>query len=100
VDIDINGFTFPVEVVVMEMRGLDKVQMILWRPFLATAQAIINVDRWEIIIRSREEYITYKVSGQYCYPKQYDVLKEEPNLKVEEEEENKEHEGQGLPGTS
>jgi len=44
VNINIDGFTFPIEVVVMEMKGLDKVQMILRRHFLATARAIINVD--------------------------------------------------------
>jgi len=58
------------------------------------------VDQGEIIIRSEENYITYKVSGQYRYLKQDGVLKEEPNLKVEEEEDIKEPEGQGLPSTS
>jgi len=65
VNIDIDGFTFSIEVLVMEMRGFDRVQMILWRPFLATAQSIINVNQGEIIIRSGEKYITYKVSRQY-----------------------------------
>jgi len=82
-DINIDGFTFPTEVV-MEMRGLDRVQMILGRPFLATARAIINVDQREIIIRSREDYITYRVSSQYRYLNQNDVPKEETNLKVED----------------
>jgi len=99
-NIVIDGFTFPIEIIVMKMRRLDKVQMILGRPFLATARTIINVDQGKIIIRSREDYITYKVFGQYCYPKQDRVLKEEPNLKVEKEEDNKEPEGQGLPSTS
>jgi len=58
VDINIDGFTFPIEVVVMEMKRLDRVQMILGRSFLATTRAIINVDQGEIIIRSGEDYIT------------------------------------------
>jgi hypothetical protein len=62
VDINIDGFTFPVEVVVMEMKSLDRAQMILGRPFLATARAIIIVDQGKIIIRSVEDYITYKFS--------------------------------------
>jgi hypothetical protein len=65
VDIDIDGFTFPIEVVVMEIKRLAKVQMISGRLFLATAWAMINVDQWEIIIRSGEDYITYRVYGQY-----------------------------------
>ena len=44
VDIIIDGFTFPFEVVLMEMNGLNRAQMILGRPFLATAWAIINGD--------------------------------------------------------
>ena len=49
----------------MEMKGLDRAQMILRRPFIATSQAIINVDQGEIIIKSEKDYITYQVFGQY-----------------------------------
>jgi hypothetical protein len=58
------------------------------------------VDQGEIIIRSGEDYITYKFSRQYRYLKQNGVPKEKPNLKVEEEKEIKEPEEQGLPCTS
>ena len=75
VDVNIDGFNLPIDVVVMEMRGLDRVQMILGRPFLATARSIINVNQREIIIRSREYYTTYKVFGQYRYLKQEGVPK-------------------------
>lgn len=34
VNINVDGFTFPIDVVVMEMKGNDRVQMILGRPFL------------------------------------------------------------------
>ncbi|AES87754.2 hypothetical protein MTR_4g033750 [Medicago truncatula] len=95
-DINIDEFILPIEVVVMKMRGLDRVQMIIGRPFLATFRAIINVDQGIIIIRSREDYITYEVSGQYNYPKHDNVPKEEPNMKVEEEDKIKEPEGKGL----
>ena len=100
VDINIDRFTFPIEVVVMEMKGLDRAQMILGRPFFATTRAIVNVDQGEIIIRSGEDYITYRIFGQYRCLKQKGVLKEETNLKFEEEDEIKEPEGQGLPRTS
>jgi len=96
VDINFNGFTFPIEVVVMEMKGLDRVQMILGRPFLATARAVINVDQGKIINRSREDYITYRLSRQYRYLKQK-MPKKEPNLNFEDHEETKEPQGHGLP---
>jgi hypothetical protein len=70
------------------------------RPFLATARAIIKVDQGKVIIRPGEDYITYKVFGHYHLLKHDGVPKEEPNLKVEEEDEIKEPEGQGLPSTS
>ena len=83
VNISIDGFTFPIEVVVMEMKGLYKVQTILGRHFLATAQAIINVDPGEIIITLGEDYITYRDFEQYCCLRKNGVPKEEVNLKVE-----------------
>jgi hypothetical protein len=97
VDIIGDGCTSPIEVVVMEMKGLDRAQMILGRPFLPIGRAIINVDQGKIIIRSGEDYITYRVSGQYHLLKQDGMPKEEPNLNVEEKDETKEPEGQGLP---
>jgi len=42
VDINIDGFTFFIKVVVLEMKGLDRVQMILGRPLLATSRAILS----------------------------------------------------------
>jgi hypothetical protein len=74
--------------------------MILGRPFLVTAWTIINVDQGEIINRSGEDYIIYRVSGQYNHLRQMDVSKGEANLKVENHKESKEPEGQGLPSTS
>jgi len=86
VNINIDGFIFPIEVVVMEMKGLDKVQMILRSHFLATARAIINMNQGEIIIRSWEDCITYRVFGQYRCPRKKGVSKEEVKLKVEDQE--------------
>jgi hypothetical protein len=99
VNINVDEFNFPIEVVAMEMNGNDIVQMILGRPFLATAWIIINVDQGEIIIRSGEDYITYKVFGQYCYLSQRALPKETVSLKVDDREEDKEPEGHGLPST-
>ena len=65
VDMIIDEFIFPIEVVVMEMKGLDRAQIILERHFLATAQAIINMDQGKIIIRLGEDYITYRIFEQY-----------------------------------
>jgi len=33
VNVDVDGFTYPIEVVVMEMKGADIIQMILWKLF-------------------------------------------------------------------
>ena len=100
VNVSIDEFTFPIEVVVIVMNKIDRVQIILGRPSLATACAIINVDQGEIIIKSGEDYITYKVSGKYRYLRQRAMPKEEVNLKVEDQEEDKEPEGQWLLSTS
>jgi len=70
----------------MEMKGLNRAQMILGRPFLATARDIINVDQGKIIIRSGEDYIGYKFSGPYHFLKQDGVPKIELHLNEEEEE--------------
>jgi len=42
-DINVDGFTFLIKVVAMEMKENDRVQIILGRPFLATIRAIIVV---------------------------------------------------------
>jgi len=74
VNINIDGFTFPIEVVVMEMKGLYRAQMILGIPFIATVRTIINVDQGKIIIRSGEDCITYQISGQHrCLKKKRNV---------------------------
>jgi len=69
-------------VVVKEMKGLDRVQMILGRTFIANARAIINVDQGKTIIRSGDDYISYRVSGQYRYLRKRGMPKEEANLKA------------------
>lgn len=84
----------------MEMKEFDSVQMTLGRPFLATTRTIINMDQWEIIIRLGKDYITYKVSEQYCYLRQRVVSKEEANLNAEDQDQDKKHEGHRLLSTS
>lgn len=83
-NINVDGFIFPIEVVAMEMKENDRVQMILRRPFLATARAIINVNQGKIIIRSGEDYITYKGFGQYCFLRQRAMPNEKVGLNVED----------------
>lgn len=60
VDIKVDGFTFPFKVVVMEIEGTEKCEMILERRLLATANAIIDLGQGEIVIRSEEDFLAYK----------------------------------------
>ncbi|AES75072.1 hypothetical protein MTR_6g023930 [Medicago truncatula] len=43
--IKVDGFMFPIEVIVMKMEGMEKFLLILGSTFLATTRAIIDVDR-------------------------------------------------------
>nr|GEZ88898.1 reverse transcriptase domain-containing protein [Tanacetum cinerariifolium] len=60
--VKVGKFYFPADFVVLEFVADPRVSLILGRPFLSTAHAIINVFEREIIIRQNQQSLTIQCS--------------------------------------
>nr|GEY13966.1 hypothetical protein [Tanacetum cinerariifolium] len=56
--VPVGKFTFPVDFVVVDYESDPRVPLILGRPFLRTARALIDVHGEEMILRDRDERLT------------------------------------------
>jgi len=72
--VKVGDFIFPADFVVLNMEEGAKTSIILGRPFLATAGAIIDVQKGELILRLHEEKMTFNVFKAMRYP--HDLLGE------------------------
>ncbi|XP_057760551.1 uncharacterized protein LOC130980927 [Arachis stenosperma] len=59
--VKVNKFIYPADFVILETEEEGNNSIILGRPFLATARAIIDVEQGELTLRMHEESITLKV---------------------------------------
>nr|GEX92515.1 DNA-directed DNA polymerase [Tanacetum cinerariifolium] len=58
--VKVGKFYFPVDFVVLDFIADPRLPLILGRPFLRTAHAVINVYEGEIILRHEEQFLTLK----------------------------------------
>ncbi|XP_025652502.1 uncharacterized protein [Arachis hypogaea] len=58
--VKVGEFIFPADFVVLDMEEESKTSIILGRPFLATAGAIIDVQKGELVLRLHEEKIVFQ----------------------------------------
>ncbi|XP_076893462.1 uncharacterized protein LOC143545448 [Bidens hawaiensis] len=59
--VKVDKFVFPVDFVILDMEADDQVPLILGRPFLRTAKALIEVFDGKITLRLGEENVTFDV---------------------------------------
>ncbi|GKF01914.1 DNA-directed DNA polymerase, partial [Tanacetum coccineum] len=59
--VEINKFIFPVDFVVLEMDEDELVLIILGRPFLATAHAVIDVHEGKLSLRVGNKIVTFNI---------------------------------------
>ncbi|GJX32703.1 DNA-directed DNA polymerase [Tanacetum coccineum] len=59
--VKVSKFIFPVHFVVLEMDEDELVPIILGRPFLATARAVIDVHEGKLSLRVRNETVTFNI---------------------------------------
>nr|GFD18109.1 reverse transcriptase domain-containing protein [Tanacetum cinerariifolium] len=57
--VPVGKFTFPADFVVVDYESDSRVPLILGRPFLRTARALIDVHDEEMILRDGDESTTY-----------------------------------------
>ncbi|XP_016173001.1 uncharacterized protein LOC107615454 [Arachis ipaensis] len=67
--VKVGEFISPVDFVVLDMEEESNASIILGRPFLATAGAIIDVQKRELVIRLHEEKMVFNVFIAMSYPK-------------------------------
>ncbi|CAL1395141.1 unnamed protein product [Linum trigynum] len=63
--VKVGTFTYPVDFVILDINEDVDVTLILGRPFLATAKALIDVHSGKLILRAGNEQATFSVSGTY-----------------------------------
>ncbi|XP_057719796.1 uncharacterized protein LOC130934223 [Arachis stenosperma] len=66
--VKVGKFIFPVDFVVLDMEEEANTSIILGRPFLATAGAIIDVQKGELVLRLHEEEMVFNVFKAMSYP--------------------------------
>ncbi|XP_076939529.1 uncharacterized protein LOC143608361 [Bidens hawaiensis] len=66
--VKVDKFVFPVDFVVLDMDADEKVPIILGRPFLRTAKALIDMYDEKITLRVGDENVTYDVARSMRYP--------------------------------
>ncbi|GJY03747.1 DNA-directed DNA polymerase [Tanacetum coccineum] len=59
--VKVNKFIFPVDFIILEMDEDELVSIILGRPFLATARAVIDVHEGKLSLRVGSETITFNI---------------------------------------
>ncbi|GJX87925.1 DNA-directed DNA polymerase [Tanacetum coccineum] len=65
--VKINKFIFSVDFVVLEIDEDELVPIILGRPFIATAQGVIDVHEWRLSLRVDNETFTFNIGKSMKY---------------------------------
>ncbi|XP_057739891.1 uncharacterized protein LOC130956995 [Arachis stenosperma] len=68
--VKVGEFIFPANFVVLDMEEEANTSIILGRPFLATAGAIIDVHKRELDLRLHEKKMVFNVFKAMSYPKE------------------------------
>ncbi|XP_022004199.1 uncharacterized protein LOC110901708 [Helianthus annuus] len=66
--VKVDRFVFPVDFVVLDMEADERVPIILGRPFLRTAKAIIDVFDGKISLRAGDEIVTFDIDRAMRHP--------------------------------
>ena len=58
-----NAFYIPADFIILDTGKDEDESIILGRPFLATARAVIDVDRGELVLQLNEDSLEFKTQG-------------------------------------
>ncbi|XP_062075103.1 uncharacterized protein LOC133779123 [Humulus lupulus] len=70
--IKVDKLIFPADFIVLDMEEDDDVPIILGRPFLATGQALIDVQKGELRLRVQDDKVVFNVFRALKYPRAID----------------------------
>ena len=68
--VKVDRFIYPANFVILESNDDDGDSVILGRPFLATARAIIDVEEGELTLRMHDQSVTLKVLPEAQFSKE------------------------------
>ncbi|XP_057760377.1 uncharacterized protein LOC130980744 [Arachis stenosperma] len=90
--VKVDSFIYPADFVVLDSNEDDGDSVILGRPFLATARAIIDIEEGELILRMHDQSVTLKVLPEAQFSKEkkdyMKIDKGESQLKEENDKES------------
>ena len=61
--VKVEGLYIPTDFIVLDTGKEEDESIILGRPFLATARAVIDVDRGELVLQWNEDSLVFKTQG-------------------------------------
>ena len=61
--VKVEGLYIPADFIVLDTDKNDDESIILGRPFLATARAVIDVDRGELVLQLNEDSLVFTTQG-------------------------------------
>ena len=61
--VKVEGLYIPADFIILDTGKDEDEFIILGRPFLATARAVIDVDRGELVLQLNEDYLVFKAQG-------------------------------------
>ncbi|RTK47913.1 hypothetical protein DRJ87_15640, partial [Enterococcus faecalis] len=61
--VKVKGLYIPADFIILDIGKNEDESIILGRPFLATARAVIDVDRGELVLQLNEDYLVFKAQG-------------------------------------
>ncbi|KAI3784146.1 hypothetical protein L1987_43240 [Smallanthus sonchifolius] len=64
--VKVDKFVFPADFMVLEMGPDYSVPLILGRPFLATARAVVDMNEGILTLRVGKQSVTYNIGGNEC----------------------------------
>ncbi|GJZ53743.1 MAK10-like protein [Tanacetum coccineum] len=68
--VDVAGYVYPVDFVILDIKEDEKRPFILGTPFLTTAKAVIKFDKGTITLRSGKSKISFhRIPGSLCKAK-------------------------------
>nr|GEV20320.1 reverse transcriptase domain-containing protein [Tanacetum cinerariifolium] len=74
VSVKVGVFHFPADFVVVDFKPDPRVPLILWRCFLKTDRALIDVHKGELTLRIRNKAITYNLDQTLRYSANYNQM--------------------------
>lgn len=59
--INIEKFTFPIDFMVLDIEASSNIPFILGRPFMKTAKMLVDMDKGQVKVRTKDREVCFKV---------------------------------------